>query len=107
MPSMSMRPAIGRSRPIKYRSNVLLPLPDPPRIAKVDPRSTWNVTCSMSTCDPQPIRRSLTVMCGLTDSILDAYQRIEECEQSVEHNHTEDGEYHGCCSTGAHSGSTS
>ncbi len=59
-----MDPAIGVSRPIRYRSSVLLPLPDPPRIANVVPRSMTKLTCSISTRVPHPMRRSSTVMCG-------------------------------------------
>src|SRR5215510_5320345 len=98
---MSIRPAIGRSRPIKYRNKVLLPLPEPPRMANVVPRSTWKLTCSMSTRDPQPIRRSLTMMCGLAANMSDPQDCKEECKQGIDDNHAKDCQYHSRRGAGA------
>src|SRR6187399_3151199 len=101
---MSIRPAIGCSRPIRYRSRVLLPLPDPPRIAIVVPRSTLKLTCSMSTREPQPMRRSSTMMWARDWVMSDTKQREDEGKQGVGHNHAEDRQYHGACRPGAHRG---
>src|SRR6476660_1350270 len=102
---MSIRPAWGRSSPIRYRNSELLPHPDPPRIAKTVPRSTWKVTCSIRTRAPQPILKSLTVIWGINSDMSDAYQHQEERKHGTDHDHAKNGQNHSGRRPGADSGS--
>ena len=80
-------PGLGPLRVRSSRSSVLLPLPDPPGIAKIIPRSTWKVMCSRSTRVPQPARRSSAVIMALLEACLDTYECVKEREQCADHNH--------------------
>src|SRR6187549_1318428 len=90
-----MRPAIGCSSPIRYRSSVLLPLPDPPRMARVVPRSTSKLTCSISTRVPHPIRRSSTTMWGRDEATSELQEGEKHREERADDDHAEDGQHDG------------
>src|SRR5262245_60170405 len=61
-PSTRISPAIGSASPIRWRSRVDLPLPLPPRIAKISPRLTSKSMFSKSTRPSNPIASPDTEM---------------------------------------------
>ena len=64
-PSTRISPRIGSASPIRWRSSVDLPLPLPPRIAKISPRRTWKSMFSSKHAPSKPIASPDTWMCSV------------------------------------------
>src|SRR5882672_5385305 len=91
-PSTRISPRIGSSRPIMCRSKVVFPLPLPPRIAKISPRSTWKSMFSSSTTPSNPSATPDTLRCGSDVPGIEHHgERRVDDDQREEHRHHRGG----------------
>src|SRR5882757_3546453 len=88
-----MRPAVGLSRPIMWRSRVLLPQPLPPMMVKISPRRTSNEILAWIRRRSNDMRRPstwhITSIAGLDPEGIGAHR-----EDGVDHDHADDAGDH-------------
>src|SRR5258706_12483292 len=74
------------------RSKVVFPLPLPPRIAKISPRSTWKSMFSSSTTPSKPSATPDTLRCGSDVPGIEHHgERRVDDDQREEHRHHRGG----------------